>query len=62
MVNTIYLIVKHHIYVQRCMKQQLSFSNIVAAISKVKILEECIARRNHNLPKHQKKWQLYDQV
>ena len=58
MVNTIILIVKYYIYVQKVAGNHLSFLDVVKYIEKYKRIEYLIARRSNTVKKHDK-WLMY---
>ena len=62
MINTIILIVKQFIYAKKCLIQKLNFLELVSAITRMKNVEEYIAKKNGKIQKHNKKWLMYDQV
>ena len=62
LVNTIILICKYYIYVQRCYDRELGFPALIGDIAKYKKVEKDIARNSGKLARHHKKWPMYDMV
>ena len=62
MVNTILLITKYYIYVQRCLKNSLSFTGVLQSIQKYKRIEEMSAVILQKSKKIKTKWQMYDML
>ena len=58
MVNTIILIVKYYVYVQRCLKEKLNFLGVIKSIEKYKKIEEIAAKKLGKLGKHNRKWSI----
>ena len=62
LVNTIILIAKYYIFVQKVKSDELSFQALICSISKYKRIEEIIAIRSGKLNKHRKKWKMYERI
>ena len=60
MVNTIILIVKYYIYVQKCFGNVPQFEGVICNISKYKAIEFKISYELRNFDKINKKWCMYD--
>ena len=55
-VNLMCLILKHELYVMRCMGRNPSFAAIIAKVNKIKTYEWYNAEKNNNTRFHNKKW------
>ena len=62
MVNTIILIVKYYIYVQRCYGNTPNIRGAIEQIAKYKRIEELVAQRTGKSKKNTEKWAMYDTV
>ena len=62
MVNTLILITKYYIYVQRCLKKKLLFVELIEKIEKYKYIEFITAKSTNRLKKCKYKWSLYDMI
>ena len=56
LMNTLVLIMKRYVYVQKCKKKTLSFQGYISHILYVKRIESFIAFRKQKSTKHDKKW------
>ena len=62
LVNTLILITKYYIYVQRCLKREIRFIDLVGVIAKYKSIELDAGRLVHKYKKYQLKWEIYDMI
>ena len=62
LVNTLILITKYYIYVQRCLNKKLNFYELITAIEKYKKVEFVVAWKENKLKKCRYKWCLYDMI
>ena len=60
LVNTICLIIKYHIYVQKCLNRKLCFQEVIRSITKYKIIEQKSSRKLGIKAKMDNKWLMYD--
>ena len=59
-VNTLGLILKQFIYVKRCLKEKLYFTQFTQYVAKIRAIEKYIAVKNQNLRLYYKKWSSFD--
>ena len=62
MINCIILVTKYYIYVQRCLRNRLKFTEVIQAITKYKNIEKKVAHKLKLTDKHNNKWHMYDMI
>ena len=62
LINTLILITKYYIYVQRCYKKKLNFQELTKTLEKYKNIELNAARLLNKTKKIKDKWCIYDKI
>ena len=58
-INLIILIVTRYIYVCKCIEIRPHYTGALRKISEIEFTERCIARKNNQICKHNKKWRQF---
>ena len=58
-INLIILVVTRYIYVCKCLDVQPNYLGALRKISELEYMERCIARKNYQICKHNKKWRQF---
>ena len=61
-INGVGLILKHYIYVKRCLNQQCHFDNFLIYLARIKNIEKYISVKNETIGKYVKKWYAHDKL